>query len=383
MTPLRDEPTGVLTPREDGALPGAEAPPFAAMRFLEEIAAEPPRSWKINVYYRIKPLLPRGLQIGLRRVYARYQGRRAGSWPIEPLIAQRLQNHFRAALEASGAERLAFVNLWPDRKRFAYVLTHDVEGPAGVRNIPRLLEIERRFGMVSCWNFVAEDYPIDREVFSSLRDAGCEIGLHGVHHDGLLFSDRASFDRQLPAIRRYLEDWRAVGFRSPATHRNAEWMPALACLYDSSFPDADPFEPQPGGCYSIWPYFLGDLVELPITMPQDHTLFEILREPSIRLWVEKADWIRRNHGLVNVIVHQDYMLSEDRLEHYEGLLAHLIAQPDGWHALPRDVAEWWRVRAALEDGGEVATDQGRASALAARATTAYARKEGDEVVFEV
>ena len=66
-------------------------------------------------------------------------------------------------------------------------------------------------------------------------------------------------------------------------HRNADWMPELGCLYDSSFPDTYPFEPQAGGCCSIFPFFLGDLVELPITLVQDHTMWEILRHDAMDL----------------------------------------------------------------------------------------------------
>jgi hypothetical protein len=133
-------------------------------------------------------------------------------------------------------------------------------------------------------------------------------------------------------------------------------MPELACLYDTSFPDTDPFEPQAGGCCSIFPFFLGDLVELPITLVQDHTLFEILRERSIQRWVEKSEWIIENNGLINLLVHPDYLLKEERLGLYEEFLEFLRAQVGGWHALPREVAEWWKERESLEcrddaDGG--------------------------------
>ena len=141
----------------------------------------------------------------------------------------------------------------------------------------------------------------------------------------------------------------------PALHRNADWMAELGCLYDSSFPDTDPYEPQPGGCCSILPYFLGSLVELPVTLVQDHTLWEILREPDIQLWRRKADWIIANHGLINVIVHPDYVDSPQRLELYARLLSYLreqVAAHNGWHALPREVASWWRARAGMAVAGE-------------------------------
>jgi hypothetical protein len=175
-------------------------------------------------------------------------------------------------------------------------------------------------------------------------------------------------------------EWQAVGFRSPATHRERAWMPELGCLYDSSFPDTDPFEPQPDGCCAIWPFFIDDLVELPITMPQDHTLWEILRDRSIARWVQKSEWLAASHGLVNVLVHPDYVLDAGSLGLYEQLLAHLARLPNQWHALPREVASWWRLRA-----GRDARDDARAMAGAATATPtlAYARQEGGDVVFDI
>jgi peptidoglycan/xylan/chitin deacetylase (PgdA/CDA1 family) len=223
---------------------------------------------------------------------------------------------------------------------------------------------------VSSWNFVAESYPIPDGLFDELRAAGCEIGLHGITHDDTLFRHRASFERQLPKIHGYLEAWRAVGFRSPATHRNPDWMPDLGCLYDSSFPDTDPYQPQPGGCCSIFPFFLNDLVELPITLPQDHTMFEILRQDPTDVWLEKGRWIMANHGLVNVLVHPDYLLTEERLRIYDQLLGFLCAASDGWHARPCDVASWWKRRAS--DGGD-----------APDAALAYAAERNGRIAFEL
>jgi hypothetical protein len=244
-----------------------------------------------------------------------------------------------------------------------------------------VMEVERRHGFVSSWNFVAEWYPIERGLFDYIRLSGGEIGLHAIKHDGKLFESRANFEADLPKIHRYMREWQAVGFRSPATHRNADWMPELGCLYDSSFPDTDPFEPQPGGCCSILPYFLGEMVELPITLVQDHTLFEVLRTRSIEHWTQKSDWIIRNHGLINLNTHPDYLDTPERLRMYEEFLVYLSSHRDGWHALPRDVAGWWRTRSALgceEREGTVRV----AGPGAERASVAWARAAGDAIVLE-
>src|ERR1700690_4080785 len=304
----------------------------------------------LNAYYAVKPLLPRRLQIAARRMYAKRERPAFPAWPIEPLLVEHEHERLRRSLAEGALARLPLVNYWPDGRRFAVVMTHDVESSAGVENIAAVLELERRHSVVSCWNFVAEWYPIPAATFDLVRDAGGEIGLHGIKHDGRLFGDRVSFETELPAIHRYMSDWGVVGFRSPALHRNPDWMGELGCLYDSSFPDTDPYEPQPGGCCSIFPFFLGELVELPITMVQDHTLWEILRRPTIDLWQVKGDWVIANHGLINVIVHPDYVRSPQRLELYARLLGYLRERIDaqgGWHALPREVASWWRNRAEM------------------------------------
>jgi hypothetical protein len=340
------------------------------------------RSPLLSLYYTVKPALPRRVQLGLRRAYARRQARREfPSWPMEPILIDFRDAELRAALADAPSGRVPIVNYWPGGKRFAVILTHDVEGEAGVRNVRRVLEIERRHGFISSWNFVAEWYPIQPGLFDHIRSWGGEIGLHAIKHDGKLFESRARFEAELPKIHRYLRDWQAVGFRSPATHRNADWMHELGCLYDSSFPDTDPFEPQPGGCCSIFPFFLGEMVELPLTLVQDHTLFEILRARSIDRWTQKSDWIIRNHGLINLNTHPDYLDTPERLRLYEEFLVYVSSQRDGWHALPRDVAQWWRTRAELrceEHDGTVRV----VGAGAERASVAWARDVGDSIVFE-
>jgi len=344
----------------------------------ERYAEDGGRSLLMSAYYAVKPFMPRSLQLALRRRHA-WRRARVGfpRWPVEPILVERQHAELRARIDASEAGAVPLIGLWPEGRRFASILTHDVEGPAGVRNVRRVLEVERRHGFVSSWNFVAEWYPIEVELFDYIRDQGGEIGLHAIRHDCKLFSSRARFEAELPAIHRYLADWGAVGFRSPATHRNADWMPELGCLYDSSFPDTDPFEPQPGGCCSIFPFMLDDLVELPITLVQDHTLFEILRADDIGHWTAKADWIVANHGLVNLITHPDYLDTPRRLRLYEDFLEYLAGQDGGWHALPREVAEWWRTRERLRLVGDRVEGPG-----SERATVAWARADGDRVVIE-
>ena len=369
----------------DPSDPGFDPDHFLLERYAEHGDGQSPL---LRAYYAIKPLLPRRLQIAMRRRHAARRAQREfPAWPIESLLVDHQRELFRRRIAESGAAEVPLVSYWPGGLGFAAIVSHDVEGPEGIANIPRVLEVERKHGIVSCWNFCAEWYEIPAGTFEMVRAAGCEIGLHGILHDGKLFRDRASFEANLPKIHRYLEEWGAAGFRSPATHRNSDWMPELGCLYDGTFPDTDPFEPQAGGCCSIFPFFIEDLVELPITLVQDHTLWEILGEDSIDRWTAKSEWVAANHGLVQLLVHPDYLLTDARLALYDAFLEWLSAltrSEHGWHALPKEVAEWWRQRAGLScaagPDGEVRIEGPGAE----RATIAWAgEEEGGGILLQL
>jgi hypothetical protein len=300
----------------------------------------------LRAYYRLRPLLPRGVQIRMRRAFTRIQARRPfPRWPVETALHD-LYAFLFAELRAVAGEPVPYVAPWPAGHTWAVVLTHDVEQEVGYRNIHLLRDAEKRAGLRSSWNLVPKRYDVDDETVAALERDGFEVGVHGLYHDGRDLESERTLRERLPEIRRWAERWRASGFRSPATHRDWALMPLLGFDYDSSYPDTDPFEPQSGGCCSVLPYFNDELVELPITLPQDHTLFVILGRGDERVWIEKADAVRALGGMALLDTHPDYMLSPERVELYERFLAHVRGDETAWHALPRDVSAWWRRRAA-------------------------------------
>jgi hypothetical protein len=297
-------------------------------------------------YYSLRPLLPRPLQIQIRRRYAALQARRRfPRWPIEPALPE-LFAFLVSALAALVDEPLPWIAPWPDGAKWALVMTHDVEEELGYRNLGLLRDVEVSLGFRSCWNFVPKRYEVEDETVAALTAEGFEIGVHGLYHDGRDLESERTLRERLPEIRRYAERWGAVGFRSPATHRRWELMPLLGFDYDSSSPDTDPFEPQSGGCCSLLPFFNGELVELPITLPQDHTLFVILGHHDEDAWVRKAEAVRDEGGMALLITHPDYMLADELLAAYERFLRRFSDDRDLWRALPREVSSWWRRRAA-------------------------------------
>lgn len=251
-----------------------------------------------QMYYLIKPAIPRFAQISLRRALVGIQLRRyEGVWPINSIAGQK-------PADWPG---------WPEGKKFGLLLTHDVDTAVGQGNCLQLKNLEKGLGFRSCFNFVPERYPVSSEVLKHLAESGFEIGVHGLNHDGKLYKSRDVFTERATKINHYLREWGAVGFRSPAMHHNLEWIHELNIKYDTSTFDTDPFEPQSDGVGTIFPFFVKSRIEskgyfeLPYTLPQDFTLFVLMRNCDIEIWKKKLDWIAECGGMAMINTHPDYM----------------------------------------------------------------------------
>ncbi len=300
-------------------------------------------------YYRARPLLPRSVQMSMRRSFSRVQSKtRFPRWPVETALHDFYD--FLFTVVASVADRpVPFIGLWPGNWAWALVLTHDVEAQTGYERLPELLRVEVEAGYRSSWNFVPQNhYVVDDQLVETLLEQGFEVGVHGFNHDGRDLSSLTNLQRRLPSMREHAERWQAKGFRSPGTLRSAELMPLLGFDYDSSYTDTAPFEPQAGGCCTWLPYKLGELVELPMTLTQDHTLFDLLGHRDATIWLEKARFLRQHGGMALLLTHPDYVGNRYLLGAYRLFLQEFADDSTAWKALPRDVSDWWRRRSSSE-----------------------------------
>ena len=316
----------------------------------------------LNLYYRCKPLLPRGLQLSVRRRWTTFKGTpEFPRWPHDDSVERLARFYGACVLRALGRNEVGFRWFWPNGNRAAAILTHDIEGVSGMRNALRVAEIEEGHGFRSSFNVVSDSYPIDWGVLRELSARGHEIGSHALHHDRSLFSSRAEFERQLPRLRVSVAELGANGFRSPATHRVPEWFAELPVDYDVTMALSDPYEAQPGGTCSAWPFFIGTVLEMPYTLPQDHTLFTLMGSRDSRQWIEQMLRVKRSFGLVQCLSHPDAGYLADRRNEvsYREFLEALRSQDDIWHALPREVSRWWRARAAGQSLPGLALLRGR------------------------
>lgn len=319
-----------------------------------------------RLYFFLKPALPCSLRVALRRARAARRRRLyVKTWPIDET----------AARPPAGWQG------WPEGKQFAVVLTHDVEGQVGLDRCRAVMDLEEQLGFRSSFNFIPEgEYRLPAELRDELARRGFEVGVHDLAHDGKLYSSREGFRARARRINAYLKEWGAVGFRAGFMLHNLDWLHDLEVLYDASTFDTDPFEPQPDGMHTIFPFWVPrpevrlngggtsdarqacsgaasdsspaqwarGYVELPYTLAQDFTLFIVLQERTIDLWKRKLDWVATHGGMVLVNVHPDYMAFNGRTpaakefpaDLYAELLRYLNSAYAGrfWHALPREAA---------------------------------------------
>ena len=295
-----------------------------------------------NIYYLLKPCIPRSVQLLLRQKLAALKRSRYDHvWPID---------------RSAGDPPQGWPG-WPGGKKFALILSHDVDTERGLKNVRCLAEREIELGFRSTFNFVPERYSTPESLRTWLVENGFEVAVHGLLHDGKLYSSKEIFRKRAKRINYYLNAWGSVGFHSPSMHRNLDWIHDLNIEYDQSTFDTDPFEPQPQGLGRIFPLFIKKdskqgYIELPYTLPQDHMLFIIMKEKSIDIWREKLDWLVDKGGMVLLNTHPDYMNFEDRdlareeypAERYLEFLEYVKSKyrDQYWHVLPKEIARFWK-----------------------------------------
>ena len=394
----------------DGMVPAVERPaevcadilesmlPFDAGEIIENLrreryaAAGHKSGWLQNetlrrVYYLLRPLAPVAVRRQLQKLHLRgWEELRFPAWPVDRTVERVHKRLLALTLREKGLKETPFIWFWPEGQPSCAIMTHDVETPFAEKACTRLMDIDDGAGIKSSFQFVPEGRcSLRPEVLWQVRERGFEINIHDLNHDGHLFDNREEFLRRADRINHFARFYGAKGFRSAALYRNAEWYGGLEFSYDMSIPNVAHLDPQRGGCCTVMPYFIGELLELPVTTAQDYTLFHMLGEYNIDLWKRQLGLIMEENGLASFIVHPDYLNSRRATATYAALLGYLgelRAAGKIWMALPGEVDTWWRERSQMqlvsEDGKWRIEGPG-----SERARIAYATVEGDTVGYRV
>ena len=303
-------------------------------------------------YYLIRPVLP----FFVRQLLQRYVSRQRResvfpAWPVDCSVEQIFETLMALAIQVTGEREIPFIWFWPGGNDAALMMTHDVEEKRGAEHCRMLMDLDDSFGVKAGFQLIPEGrYEGVDGLVANIRARGFETNIHDLDHDGRLYEHRELFQQRARKINEYARKFGMEGFRSGSMHRNQDWFDLLDFQYEMSVPTVSHLEPQRGGCCTVTPYFVGQLLELPLTTVQDHGLFHILGEHSIDLWKQQIEIISAHHGLISFIIHPDYIVRASERGFYQELLEFISHRREGgdiWVALPGEINRWWRERSQM------------------------------------
>jgi hypothetical protein len=339
-----------------------------------------------KLYYFLRGCMPVPARRQLQKVYfSDWKKLPFPSWPVDFTVDALHEELLRLLMESSGTKRVPFIWFWPEGKRGCLIMTHDVETTAGRDFTSRLMDLDEAYGVKASYQVIPEKrYSVSDEYVSQIRQRGCEFNVHDLNHDGHLYREKEEFTRRAARINGYVRRYGCDGFRAGAMYRKQDWYDVFEFSYDMSVPNVAHLEPMRGGCCTVFPYFVGKIVELPLTAVQDYSLFHIFNDYSLDLWKRQLALILRRNGLMSFITHPDYLIEQRARGVYKSLLQYLrpmIVEENIWAALPGEVDRWWRARSQMrlvnrEDVWEIVGPQKE------RAKIAYAVLDGDRLSYE-
>jgi peptidoglycan/xylan/chitin deacetylase (PgdA/CDA1 family) len=253
---------------------------------------------------------------------------------LERLTRQRIQRRF-----------------W-DGSNCPVLLTHDIDTRSGLEKANKLSKIERKYDFPAAWYIPSRLCETDVETVRELASYG-EVGAHDTKHDGKL--DKISDGRLIRRVceaKGILENAtraRVTGFRAPLLQHDKRMIRALEKAgyeYDTSIPTWEPMHARtrkPHGIATTYPLNLEGIMEIPVTMPQDHQMLRVMKlapKEVVAKWSNMMETIKEIGGLCTVLVHPDYELARsENLAIYEELVNMLASNEGTFASLPAQIAD--------------------------------------------
>ena len=269
-----------------------------------------------------------------------------------------LRSLFLASLAIASKDPIPIIGFWRRGKSYALAVSHDVETQLGLEDgAGRLIEVEKELGIRSTWNLPTDRYPLSSQLVIALAQNG-EVGGHDTKHDGRLFF--AGITDKLDRVKRcrerleFLSRRPVRGFRAPLLQHSRELVETLGKAgyeYDSSMPSWEPLSPtslKPHGVGTVFPFLISGLVEIPVSMPQDHQLIRVGGlgvAAAVDQLLEVSRWIRKAGGACVLLVHPDYEFGqEEGRDEYLRLLRSFRSDPACDIMTLGEMARWWIYR---------------------------------------
>lgn len=340
-----------------------------------------------NAYYFLRPLMHVSVRKHFQRAHLNgWRGHFFPRWPVDTTVEELCERLLLLSMKAKGVDRVPFIWFWPDGAQSCVAMTHDLETEKGKTFCTELMDLDDSFGIKASIQLVPEGrYKVSAAFVKSIRDRGFEVNIQDLNHDGHLFRDREEFLCRAQRINEYGRAYEASGFRAAVLYRNLDWYDALEFSFDMSVPNVAHLDPQRGGCCTVMPYFVGDMLEIPVTTTQDYMLFHLLNDYSLDLWKAQTELIIEKNGLMSFIVHPDYVIEKKAQGIYRDLLHYLrqlSTKKRIWFAVAGEIDHWWRARRRMSvvnhDGKWRIEGPG-----AERAKLAFAKVIGQRLEYEV
>lgn len=340
-----------------------------------------------RAYYSLRNRLPEKIRGRIQKAYFKdWQKISFPNWPVD-FTADSLHEEFlKLTMKVQGLDRIPFIWFWPDGANACAVLTHDVETVVARDFSEKLMDLDSSYGFRSSFQVVPEGrYQVPLGYWKEIKSRGFEFNIHDLNHNGYLFHDKAEFERRAKLINGYARTYEARGFRAGGMYRNLDWYDSFEFSYDMSVPNVAHLERQRGGCCTVMPFFVRNILEIPLTTSQDHSIFNTLGEYSIELWKKQIGAILKRNGLISFLTHPDYLIDLKPRGVYDALLGYLrkiCNRHNVWDALPGELDRWWRARAKMkivsgDNGWEIHGPDSE------RARIAYANLEGERLVYSL
>jgi hypothetical protein len=267
---------------------------------------------------------------------------------------------FLASLVVSIGQAIPRIRFWRRGKSHALVVTHDVETQAGLEDgAARISNMESKLGIHSTWNIPSERYPLSSQLLIALAAVG-EVGGHDTKHDGRLtlerLEDKVERVGRCKARLESLSKKRIQGFRAPLLQHGRELLLALGRTgfqYDSSVPTWEPLSPtslKPHGVGTVFPFSVSGVLEIPVSIPQDHQLVRVgglSTSEAVEEILRVSKLVRGIGGPCVLLIHPDYEFGQpENAEEYYHLLEALKSDPECDILTLGDLARWWTYRAS-------------------------------------
>ena len=281
---------------------------------------------------------------------------------------------------------------YPDRKKFAVCLTHDVDvvypeklyslvGTAKAFakgdltdaiktpfsrikkkwnpcwNLREIMELEAKYNAKSSFYFLAlrpgeKDFNYEIEDLEAelkfIFAHGWEVGLHGGHESYKSLEDIMEKKQRLEKVLgKQIIGYRNhyLRFKVPDTW---ELLSKANFKYDTTFGYADCAGFRNGMCHPFRPYNIKtgkqiDILELPLIV-MDRTLLR----SYMRLDIKKAweliknliDKVEQCKGVITILWHNNTFIEKESHEYYEKLLKY-VSGKNAWIASGEEIYDWW------------------------------------------